>query len=99
MSESEDSLTWGYYVVKEQKFYYIESGGSNPTASFERLRKILTHRGLISLSKPGPPSHKVITLFEAKNMSGVEVVPVFTSSHVKKIYEDRKQKTVKTKSW
>jgi hypothetical protein len=91
----EDRIVYGILNEETQIFYYLESGMPRVATSIDRLRVLLMQRNIITMM--GTPNHKIITAAEAKRL-GYKTEPVFTSAHVRQVWEaeqaKRQQKTV-----
>jgi hypothetical protein len=92
----EDEVIFGFYVFEPSKFYYLESGGPRSSTSFDRLRSVLLSRRIISMVDK--PNYEIITVAEAKKRS-LEFQPIFTSPHVRQIWEEKQKSNTGAKKW
>ena len=80
----------GVWCRADNNFYYLETGPLSGQNNIERLKRILTQRGLIKFNKEDRNDRtnaiKVMTVEQAKK-DGYEIKPVFINKHIKAIYE------------
>ena len=93
----EDKLVWGILEEDSQTFYYIESGLPRVAPSLDRLRTILIQREIISMVGTLHNKHKIMQYSEAKRL-GYKLEPVFTSAHVRQVWEQEQQKKTAPKN-
>lgn len=80
----------GVWCRADNTFYYLETGPAAGRNSIERLKRILTQRGLIKFNKDDRNDRtfviKVVTVQAAKE-AGYEIKPVYINQHVKAVIE------------
>jgi hypothetical protein len=80
----------GVWCRSDNTFYYLETGPASGQNNIERLKRILTQRGLIKYNTIDQNSRqsqiKVIKLEEAKK-EGYVVKPIYLNKHIKSVME------------
>lgn len=94
----EDS--YGIFVPSNKTFYYLESGDIYVSNTLERLKTILTKRGILKLDitkiKAESTPHKIMTVTEAK-INDLALEPIYISKHVQGLFTDKTELLKKSK--
>lgn len=87
----------GIYLKAQKKYYYLEVGDNYISNHLDRIKKALIQRELLK-TKAGPnttdSAFEVMTYQEASDKD-LEIVPIFLSNNVRRIYEESSKKTSK----
>ena len=84
-----DNKTLGVHCLKDNKFYYMETGNIKLTNPVSRILKALTMRNLIAVVPGTLQQERQYDIFTAEKakLQGMEMRPIYLNSHVKDMIE------------
>jgi hypothetical protein len=90
----------GVFCKSDKRFYYIEAGSNHVTNTIPRIVKTLISRGLVKLTEDNPLTTSQYEVFKIKDAKEkeFEIIPIFLSPHIKKVFEESQQKQT-TDKW
>jgi hypothetical protein len=88
----------GVWCRKNKTFYYLETGGIGIAHPVDRVKRVLTRRGLLTQAPDdfgfGTEPYKVMTLLQAQEAT-YKIEAIYLNNHVRRAIEDEKEATPK----